>query len=86
MREHNPTLFQAFQEQGSILVEMVSSPGMQVITNACFTKVIELMDDPVEKEALTHLTANYKQIFAGSSDLVELNLINHGDCWTNNMM
>lgn len=89
IRDQNPQLFQEFQDMAPILVEICSTSGLAAMINSCHTKVISLLENPEDVEAMQSIAKNWKQIFLDGVDadlLGQFGVVNHGDCWSNNMM
>lgn len=90
IRDQRPEVFKKFKEMNDILIEvMETSPHMQYLTNAAYDRNIKLFSSgPIHDHLIrskdTWVSQYYKYLDTNAAE--PFAVINHGDCWINNMM
>lgn len=89
MKDQKPTLFDQFKNNKSTLSKFLTSKNTRKILDSSYLHTIELLDNDEHIKIYKHLLNNLdnysKEIF-DDNKLDRFGVINHGDCWINNVM
>lgn len=86
IREQKPDIFKVLQDLPDIMKEMTQTPILKSMMSSAYARAAKILDDPQDVELMTRLNKEYVPLLLAAMQQNEFGVLNHGDCWSNNMM